>query len=241
MSLSVSVIIPVWHEAASINERIRHIREREAASSIPVSVEIIVADGAPDATTVNAVEDASVITVVSKQGRGVQMNTGAAHATGDILLFLHADTELPHDAFMLIHNALKGKKNMKPCAKAGAFALSIASSSRFLYLVSVFGNWRNRLTKTPYGDQAQFFQRDYFESLGGYASIPIMEDVEIMRRIRDRSEPLAIITTPVVTSARRWEQEGVYRCTLRNLMLRSLYGAGVSARTLSHWYRAMKG
>ena len=241
MSLSVSVIIPVWYEAASINERIRHIRQREAESSVPVSVEIIVADGTPDATTVSVVEDTSVITVVSRQGRGVQMNAGAAHATGDILLFLHADTELPHDAFKLIHNALKKKDNMKHGARAGAFALSIASNNRFLYLVSVLGNWRNRVTKTPYGDQAQFFQRDYFESLGGYAPIPIMEDVEIMRRIRDRGEPLSIISTPVVTSARRWEQEGVYKCTLRNLMLRSLYGAGVSAQTLSHWYRAMKG
>ena len=240
-SYSVSVIIPVWYESAGINERIAHVFERAAEAEYLLSVEVIVADGDPTASTMAAVEYDSVICVAAPQGRAVQMNAGAARATGDVLLFLHADTVLPVGAFDCMHQVLHLAGNTSSGAKAGAFNLSIASDNWFLYLVSALGNWRNRLTRTPYGDQAQFFLRTYFEELSGYAPVPLMEDVEIMRRIRQRGESLAIIDAPVSTSARRWETEGMYRCTLRNVLLRLLYGAGVSAQTLSHWYRAMKG
>lgn len=240
-SFSVSVIIPVWHESAGINERIAHVFQRAAESLCVPAVEVIVADGEPEATTLAAIEHDAVISIQSPQGRAAQMNAGAAQATGEILLFLHADTVLPVGAFDLIQDALKERNHAEVSAKAGAFALSIASDNRFLYLVSAFANWRNKLTRTPYGDQAQFFVRSYFEELSGYAPVPLMEDVEIMRRIRGRNEPIVVIDAPVSTSARRWETEGMYRCTLRNVLLRLLYGAGVSAQTLSHWYRAMKG
>lgn len=236
---SVSVIIPVWHEGAGINDRITHVYQRAAEASC--SVEVIVADGEPEASTLAVMEDGGVIQVRSPQGRAAQMNAGAAVASGDILLFLHADTVLPVDAFRLIQEALASGTNTSCGAKAGAFTLSIASKNWFLYLVTMLSNWRNKMTRTPYGDQAQFFIRSYFEELSGYAPLPIMEDVEIMRRIRRRNEPVAVIDAPVSTSARRWEAEGMYRCTLRNVLLRFLYGAGVSAQTLSHWYRAMKG
>ncbi|MEZ6853997.1 TIGR04283 family arsenosugar biosynthesis glycosyltransferase [Halodesulfovibrio aestuarii] len=240
-SFSVSVVIPVWHEAAGINERIAHVFQRAAEADVPPAVEVIVADGDPEATTLAAIKHVGVISVKSPQGRAVQMNAGAARATGDVLLFLHADTVLPVRAFDLIRNVFEKSTPAKSSAKAGAFTLSIASDSRFLYLVSMLANWRNRLTRTPYGDQAQFFVRTYFEELSGYAPIPLMEDVDIMRRIRGRNEPVVIINSPVSTSARRWETEGIYKCTLRNVLLRLLYGAGVSAQTLSNWYRAMKG
>jgi len=238
-SCSVSVIIPVWHEAAGINDRIAHVFARAAEAAC--SVEVIVADGDPEASTLAAIERSDVVKIRSAQGRAVQMNTGAAAASGDILLFLHADTVLPVGAFSRIRKALSQEENGTRGAKAGAFTLSIASDNWFLYLVTTLSNWRNKLTRTPYGDQAQFFIRSYFEELSGYAPLPIMEDVEIMRRIRKRNEPVAVIDAPVSTSARRWESEGMYRCTLRNVLLRFLYGAGVSAQTLSHWYRAMKG
>lgn len=240
-SYSVSVIIPVWYESAGINERIAHVLQRALEAEFLLSVEIIVADGDPTANTIAAVEYDNVICVATSQGRALQMNAGAAHATGDILVFLHADTVLPAGAFDFIHRALQQTGNSARGAKAGAFSLSIASDNWFLYLVSALGNWRNRLTRTPYGDQAQFFLRTYFEDLSGYAPIPLMEDVEIMRRIRQRGESIVVIDAPVSTSARRWETEGMYRCTLRNVLLRLLYGAGFSAQTLSHWYRAMKG
>ncbi|SIO34948.1 TIGR04283 family arsenosugar biosynthesis glycosyltransferase [Halodesulfovibrio marinisediminis] len=240
-SFSVSVVIPVWYEAKGINERIVHVYQRAAEAMCSPSVQVIVADGDPEASTLAAIENEEVIQVKSPQGRAMQMNAGAAMATGDVLLFLHADTVLPVGAFDLIQDALRKDRASGVSAKAGAFSLSIASDSRFLYLVSKLSNWRNRITRTPYGDQAQFFVRSYFEEISGYAPIPLMEDVEIMRRIRDRNDPLAIIDTPISTSARRWEAEGMYRCTLRNVLLRLLYGAGVSAQTLSNWYRAMKG
>jgi len=233
----VSVIIPVWHEEAGINKRITHVYECAKGCLRAVAIEVIVADGASDAGTLAAVERDDVIKVTSPQGRALQMNAGAVKASGDVLLFLHADTILPECAFDLMYDAVMQKSG----ARAGAFTLSIASKHWFLYLVTAVANMRNKLTRTPYGDQAQFFLRSYFEELAGYAPLPLMEDVEIMRRIRDRNESLAIIDAPVLTSARRWEVEGIYKCTLRNVLLRLLYGAGVSARTLSHWYRAMKG
>lgn len=239
-SFSVSVIIPVWYEAEGINERIEHVFQRAAEAVCLPAVEIIVADGEPDASTLFAISRTDVVQLACPQGRAAQMNAGAAQATGDVLLFLHADTYLPVGAFDLLHHALQQEAG-RDGAKAGAFTLSIASNNRFLYLVSVLANWRNRLTRTPYGDQAQFFIRSYFEELSGYAPIPLMEDVEIMRRIRQRNESIVMIDSPVSTSARRWEVEGMYRCTLRNVLLRLLYGAGVPAQTLSHWYRAMKG
>lgn len=238
-SFSVSVIIPVWYEGTAINDRVTHVYQRAAETSC--SVEVIVADGEPEASTLAALEHSDVVQVRSERGRATQMNAGAAVASGDVLLFLHADTVLPVGAFRFIKGALEQKKDKAVSAKAGAFTLSIASDNWFLYLVTMLSNWRNKITRTPYGDQAQFFIRSYFEELSGYAPLPIMEDVEIMRRIRRRNEPVAVIDAPVSTSARRWEAEGMYRCTLRNVLLRFLYGAGVSAQTLSHWYRAMKG
>ncbi|MCG8533016.1 MAG: TIGR04283 family arsenosugar biosynthesis glycosyltransferase [Desulfovibrionales bacterium] len=235
MRISFSVIIPVWFEASHIARQIEHVFTRAAESD--ADVEIIVADGDPQQSTLAVIQDTRVIPVAAPQGRAVQMNAGAQAASKDILVFLHADTTLPPRAFALIADAFQSHGS----AKAGAFALRIASSSPFLYGIAKLANWRNSLTRTPYGDQAQFFYRTYFEALGGFEPIPIMEDVAIMRLIRKRGDGLAMVETPVVTSARRWAAEGIFRCTLRNLVLRFLYGAGVSAHTLSNWYRAMKG
>jgi glycosyltransferase involved in cell wall biosynthesis len=109
-SFSVSVIIPVWHEAAGINERIAHVFQRAAESLCATAVEVIVADGDSEATTLAAIEHDAVISIQSPQGRAAQMNAGAAQATGEVLLFLHADTVLPVGAFDLIQDALKEKR-----------------------------------------------------------------------------------------------------------------------------------
>ena len=228
MNLPFSVIIPVFNEEAAIRDTIGHL----AALRQDASFEIIVADGDPAGKTIELIRDSQVRTVCSKKGRGIQMNEGAALASGDVLVFLHADTRLPADAFTLMAGALN-----KPACMAGAFDLAIDSKRPSLRLIAGIASLRSRLTRIPYGDQAHFFRRSYFRTIGGFADIPLMEDVEIMQRIKKRGEKIAIIPHTVSTSPRRWEKEGVLYCTLRNWLLISLYFIGVSPAHLARLYR----
>lgn len=223
----ISVIIPVYNETDTINEAIRHLRTVTYGSP----VEIIVSDGGPGHSTLQVIEHDGIITVKSPPGRGVQMNMGAKKAQGNILLFLHADTRLPHNCIEAIHDAIRNG------ARAGAFSLSIDSPKRSLALVAWFANWRTRLESVPYGDQAQFVSTDLFKTLDGFADIPIMEDVELFKRIRNRNLPIAILPDRVKTSPRRWEKEGILRRTLTNWWLRIRYALGAPPETLVRHYR----
>ncbi len=224
-----SVVIPVFNEEAVINSLLEHILSI-AGSEVS---EIIVADGDPAGLTAGSIHNAfPVKTVLAGRGRGAQMNAGAALAGGDILVFLHADTRLPLPAFSLMGAALSD-----PVCVAGAFDLEIASPRPAFRLIEKAASLRSRCTRIPYGDQAFFFRRRYFESIGGFADIPIMEDVEIMRRIKKRGDRIVFIDRHAVTSARRWEKEGVLFCTLRNWLLISLYLSGVSPERLARLYR----
>lgn len=223
----ISVIIPVYNEMETINAAIRRLR----VLSYSQPVEIIVADGGPGHETLHAIEDAGVIRVESPPGRGRQMNAGAALAAGDTLLFLHADTRLPPEAIPAIRQAVSHG------VVAGAFSLSIDSPKRTLKVVAWFANLRTRLERIPYGDQAQFIRADTFRDLGGFPDIPIMEDVELFRRIRVRGLPITILPGKVQTSSRRWDNEGVLRRTLTNWWLRIRYRLGVSPEKLARHYR----
>jgi rSAM/selenodomain-associated transferase 2 len=228
MTPRFSIIIPVLREEAVINATVAHIKGLRADAP----VEIIVVDGDRGGKTIGAVTDGTVRTAISDKGRGTQMNRGAAMARGDIVVFLHADTRLPPEAFALIDAALGD-----PACPAGAFDLAIASRRPVLRLIAAAASLRSRATRIPYGDQAFFFRRAYFRGIGGFADIPLMEDVEIMRRIKRRGERIAIVDRPVTTSARRWEKEGVFLCTLRNWLLISLYLSGVSPERLCRFYK----
>ena len=224
-----SIIVPVLNEESAINLAIEHIGAFQEAAG---SSEIITVDGDPEGRTIGAIRDTKVITAVGKKGRGNQMNRGAALAKGDILVFLHADTRLPFNALTLIESALHD-----PACAAGAFDLAIASERPVFRLIEKTASLRSRLTRVPYGDQTLFFRRDYFNAIGGFADVPIMEDVEIMRRIKKRGERIVFIDQPSTTSARRWQEEGLLYCTLRNWLLISLYLSGVSPERLARWYR----
>ncbi len=139
------------------------------------------------------------------------MNRGAALATGDVLLFLHADTLLPSNAFALIRAAMNDKGVV-----GGAFDLGIISRRKIFRITETYVFFRTRLTRIPFGDQAIFIRRDFFEKIGGYRELPIMEDVDLMKRIRKRGDRIRIIHAKALTSARRWEREGIMYCTLRN-------------------------
>jgi rSAM/selenodomain-associated transferase 2 len=160
------------------------------------------------------------------------MNCGAVLASGEVLLFLHADTLLPDDSLARVKAAMADDRYV-----AGAFDLGIHTERRIFRVTEKYVALRTRLTRVPFGDQAIFVRKDYFNSIGGYKDIPLMEDVELMRRIRKRGDKICIIPEKVMTSARRWEREGILYCTLRNWALQLSYALGVPPERLVKYYK----
>lgn len=223
-----SIVIPVLNEAALMNDTIDRLRNLQENDPL----EIIVVDGDPEGRTLSVITRHDIMKIKSPRGRGRQMNEGAAIARGSILLFLHVDTELPSGALRLIATVMHDKRYV-----AGAFDLGIKSAKPVFRLIEKAASVRSRITRIPFGDQAIFIRKDYFEQIGRYQEIPVMEDVEIMDRIKKRGDRIYILPQQVRTSSRRWEQEGIVRCTLRNWMLQTLYFLGVSSRKLSQFYK----
>lgn len=225
----ISIIIPVYRETGTIIKTISSLVET-AARHRP---QIIVVDGEPDAGTIACISDVPFITtMVSPSGRARQMNAGASRATGDILLFLHADTTLPAHALQSViavcqNDAIVG----------GAFDLSINAKQAAYRIIEKAASLRSRITRIPYGDQAIFIKREYFQNLGGFTPIPIMEDVDLMYRIKKRGARIAILDSAVQTSPRRWRRDGVVFGTIRNWALVCAYFLGVPPHRLANHYR----
>jgi rSAM/selenodomain-associated transferase 2 len=223
-----SIIVPVLHESDTISSFIEHLERLE----YDAGHEIIVADGSPGRDTIQAIGSEKVIKIVAPKGRARQMNMGASVANGEILVFLHADTELPRNALVEIDSAMA-----QTYCVGGAFELDIKSERFRFKLLSRLASIRCHLTRIPYGDQAIFIKRDYFNTIGGYREIPLMEDVELMRRIKRRGDKICILRDRVTTSPRRWEQEGFIYANLRNAALFTMYLLGVSPEKLASFYK----
>ncbi len=233
MKPDISIIIPVLNES----ETIQTVLECLENQSTEKTIEIIVVDADPDATTLEAIgikntPRLQLKTDTSEKGRGTQMNRGAQLASGPILLFLHVDTLLPEGALQAISWTLQNKLIV-----GGAFDLGIRSSRWGYRIIENVATVRSRITRLPYGDQGIFLRRDYFHMIGGFSMIPLMEDVDIMRRIKRRGDTIEIIGKRVQTDPRRWEKEGLVLGTLRNWMLMSLYLMGVSPHKLVRYYK----
>lgn len=227
MDFQISIIIPVFNEPYIINKTIEHLNSLCTTKRI----EIIVVDGHISQTTLKAVKDQKVQKISSPKGRGIQMNAGAKAASGQILLFLHADTNLDKNAPEIIIKTLHDQS-----AVAGAFDLGIRSHKPVFRLIEKMVYFRSRLTRIPYGDQGIFIKRQFFETLGGYSAMPVMEDVDLMQRVKKTGGKIAMVNRKIFTSPRRWEKEGVLFCTLRNWTLILLYLTGVPAEKLSKFY-----
>ena len=224
-----SIIIPVLHESDRINSLIDHIHYLVRDNGH----EIIVVDGSPGKDTVGAIRRKGVIKLGTGKGRARQMNAGASRAKGEILIFLHADTELPARAFARIDSIMKGNRYV-----AGAFSLGIRSNKNILRSLARLASLRCRITRIPYGDQAIFIRRDYFRKIGSYQELPLMEDVELMRRIKHRGDTICILSDHVMTSARRWEEEGSLFGPVRNTILFTLFILRVSPEKLARFYKS---
>jgi rSAM/selenodomain-associated transferase 2 len=219
--VKISVIIPALNEAANITAAILSARNQEG------DVEVIVADGgSSDATVETARRHALVLS--TERGRGLQMNAGARHATGELLLFLHADSLLHPDALAALRET-----STDPAIVGGTFTLKFDSEGFWLGLYSVCTRFKFRYFH--YGDQGIFVRRSAFEKLGGFKEIPLMEDLDFLQRLRKVGR-VTLIDRPVTTSARRFRENGSFRQELLNVLLVCMYICGAKPQTLARWY-----
>lgn len=230
---AVSVIIPVLNEANSIQSVLQTIRETGISPKQPEApeIEIIVVDGGSQDETVPLAEQAGAIVVSTSKGRAKQMNLGAQIATGEVLLFLHADTVLPEGWMMQVQQTL-GRSTVV----AGAFELSIDGKEWGLRGVEWGVKWRSRLMQLPYGDQAIFLKASTFHQMDGFPQLPIMEDFELIRRLKPLGK-IAIAPAAVLTSARRWQKLGILKTTLLNQLIVAAYFLGINPERIARWYR----
>jgi rSAM/selenodomain-associated transferase 2 len=225
MARSLSIVIPALDEAANLARVLPTLVAREPAAEV-----LVVDGGSADDSRAAVARVPSVRWLSGPRGRARQMNAGARAARGDVLLFLHADTVLPDGAGAAILAALTD-----PGAAGGRFDVRLDSRRPLLALVGWLMNRRSRLTGICTGDQGIFVRRTVFEALGGYPDIPLMEDVELTRRLK-RHGRLVALPLRVVTSARKWEREGVVRTIVLMWGLRLLYALGVSPARLHRCY-----
>jgi rSAM/selenodomain-associated transferase 2 len=221
----LAIVVPVLDEARHLPAVLGALA-RECAD-----VEIVVADGGSrDGSGDVAARTPGIRLVSSAPGRARQMNAGAAVATGDVLLFLHADTRLPPGAVDAVRRALDD-----PGVVYGRFDVRFDNAGAVFRLIAGLMNLRSRVTGICTGDQAIFVRRATFARLGGYPEIPLMEDVELTRRLK-RVGRRASLRLRVTTSARRWERDGVARTIVLMWALRFLYLCGVDPVRLHRWY-----
>jgi rSAM/selenodomain-associated transferase 2 len=222
---ALSIVVPVLNEAAGIVttlQALAPLRERGA--------EVIVVDGGSDDGTVQCAVPWADRVLSSPRGRARQMNAGAAAARAPLLLFLHADTQLPDGADAVLHAAMAGG------AAWGRFDVQIDGRAPMLRLVAALMNQRSRFSGIATGDQAMFVRRELFERVGGFPDQPLMEDIELSRRLRALAPPRCL-RQRVRTSGRRWEAHGVWRTIWLMWRLRWRYWRGESPQTLAEAYR----
>jgi rSAM/selenodomain-associated transferase 2 len=222
---SLSIIMPVLDEAGGIAaalEALAPLRRRGA--------EVIVVDGGSRDRTMELARPLADRVIAAPQGRGAQMNAGAAIAKGEVLLFLHADTLLPPQADRLVLDGLRGS-----LWQWGRFDVQIEGRSPLLPLVAAFMNWRSLITGIATGDQAMFVSRAAFDLVGGFPDIALMEDVAMSKRLKRVSRPLCLAAR-VTTAGRRFDERGVVRTVLLMWRLRLSYWLGAEPAALARRY-----
>jgi rSAM/selenodomain-associated transferase 2/rSAM/selenodomain-associated transferase 1 len=223
----LSVIVPTLNEAARIGSLVDALR-------VP-GAEVIVADGGSDDATREIAAAHGARVTIAPRGRGPQMNAGEAMARAPNLLFLHADTTPPPDFVGTVVRTLRD-----PGVAMGAFRFRLDRTSAILRAVEIAVNWRCTLFRMPYGDQAFFTRRDTFTRLGGFAPIPLLEDVDFVRRAR-RLGRVVVVGAPATTSARRWNAAGVVRTTAINQACLLACSLGVPPARLAAWRHRLSG
>ena len=225
MPLRLSIIVPTLDEGALTLDCVQHLARLRA-----VGHELILVDGGSRDLPAGPLAAAVDCLLVSPPGRAVQMNRGAAAASGEILWFLHVDSRIPQDADRAIFDALAARPGW------GRFDIRLSGRHPLLRLVERMMNWRSRISGIATGDQGIFVHRSLFERIGGYPDQALMEDIEISRRLKRLARPHAL-RLYLTASSRRWEQQGILRTILLMWGLRLAYWLGVSPERLAALYR----
>ena len=222
-AMRISVVIPALNEEKSIATTL--------ATLAPLKPhELIIVDGESSDRTVEICNGLGATVLSSPRGRGLQMNHGALQATGDVLLFLHAGTRLPSSAFDDIFHALREHQ----CV-GGRFDVKLDGGHWMFGVIGAMISLRSRLSRVATGDQAIFVRREIFGELGGFPNIPLMEDVAFSQALKRRGT-IACLRSRVLTSARRWEKEGIWGTIFKMWTLKSLFLAGISPGRLKRYY-----
>ena len=223
--IRVSVIIPTLNESDNIVAMLDRLNLFRMNGH-----EVIVVDGGSTDETLKLATSRADKVITSTPGRAQQMNVGANHASGNVLWFLHADTLVPDNAIQLILQVFENKKN-----QWGRFDIRLSGKHFLLRIVERLMNLRSRTSGIATGDQGIFVRREVFEAIGGFVPIPLMEDLEISKRLKRLSYP-SCLNEKLITSSRRWEENGVMRTILLMWRLRLAYALGVSPEKLAHDY-----
>ncbi len=218
---SVSIIIPVYNEASQLHQSLKKLFEVAQNSNI----EVILSDGGSTDNSLAIARQFPCKILNSETGRARQMNAASHHANGDFVLFLHADSSLPDNWLTQIQQS----------ENWGFFPLKLSGRQWLLRVIEIAINWRSRISRVATGDQGLYFRRAFFDDLKGFPDIPIMEDVAISKRARRVSKP-SIGRYPVVTSSRRWEQNGILKTVFLMWGLRLAYWLGINPVRLHRFY-----
>ena len=228
----LSIVVPVLDEAAIVEAALQALAPLRARG-----VEVVVVDGGSRDATVVLAEPWADAVLAGPRGRAAQMNAGARKACGSVLLFLHVDTALPAETDALVAATMRTPPTSShPEARWGRFDVRIAGRSPLLGPVATLMNLRSRLTGIATGDHAIFMARAAFDAVGGFPEQPLMEDVEMSRRLRRLAAPVCL-RARVTTSGRRWETRGIWRTIVLMWRLRLLYAIGVAPERLARSYR----
>ena len=222
-AMRISVVIPALNEEKSIATTLAALEPLKPH-------ELIIVDGGSSDRTVEICNRLGATVLSSPRGRGLQMNHGARQATGDVLLFLHADTCLPRSAFDDIFHALREHR----CV-GGRFDVKLDGAHWMFGVIGAMISLRSRLSRVATGDQAIFVRREIFGELGGFPNIPLMEDVAFSQALKCKGT-IACLRSRVLTSARRWEREGIWGTIFKMWMLKSLFLVCISPGRLKRYY-----
>lgn len=237
--LTLSIVMPVRNEAATIESVVQH-----TLSLLGEGDELIVVDGESTDTSMSLLKDIQLKNprlrvISSRSGRAVQMNAGARKAKGEVLLFLHADTVIPMEAWAQLKYILQTKLELSRFW--GRFDVRIVGKSLWLPVVSRMMNWRSRWTRICTGDQAIFISASLFNRIGQFPDQPLMEDVEICKTLKTQSDALFIpLAGPVCTSGRRWDESGAWPTIILMWRFRLMYWRGTNAYDLAMQYREIR-
>ena len=224
--MRISIIIPILNESTILVRNLKNLQSARIQGH-----EIIVVDGGSEDKNEQLVIPLIDFFESSPRGRALQMNKGAEIANGDVLVFLHIDTFLPDDGLRAITRALEDQEN-----GWGRFDIRLSGQCFLFRVIERMMNWRSRLSGIATGDQAIFISRDLFKKVQGFPIIPIMEDVEICRRLKKIQSPICL-SQKVITSSRRWESGGIFKTVWMMWSLRLAYWFGEDPSRLVKRYK----